>query len=311
MLPADQRLVAPCVPSAGRPAAGSGPAARRARRRGEGPAPARGGPSTRRSSGAEDATPGRPRRPWPGRGRSRRRGAGRRRCGRRPATGRRRRSRSRRCRGPPRGTARPAPRPCAGPAPRPPPRRRVRRPGRRTRRRPAGPACRPAAARRSGGGPTAASSWSPTAWPRLSLITLKRSRSSSRTASGVASSGARPAEGVRHPVHEQRPVRQPGQGVVERLARQALLDGASLADVADRGRPRRDLVGVRDRPADELDRGLGRRRPGGRPSRTGSRCPPRAVAPGRHARAPGRAPAPDAPSTSSGRAARRGRRRPC
>ena len=88
-------------------------------------------------------------------------------------------------------------------------------------------------------------------------MTLKRSRSSRRTASGVASSRAGPAEGVRHPVHEQRAVRQPGQGVVERLAGEALLDGAPLADVADGRRPRRDLVRVGDRPPDQLDRGLG------------------------------------------------------
>ena len=67
---------------------------------------------------------------------------------------------------------------------------------------------------------------------------------------------ALPRERVRGPVQEERAVRQARERVVERLTREALLDRPALADVADRRGACRHLVGVGDRPPDQLHRGV-------------------------------------------------------
>ena len=78
---------------------------------------------------------------------------------------------------------------------------------------------------------TCMSSWSPTSWPKLSLICLKPSRSTSSKASG-SRERARARERMVEPVAEERAVGKPGQAVVEGLARELLLEHHALADVA-------------------------------------------------------------------------------
>ena len=77
---------------------------------------------------------------------------------------------------------------------------------------------------------TSPSSTSPTAWPWVSLTPLNPSRSRKSTATVAGAAGG--AQRVTDPVLEQRPVGQPGQGVVERLVGQRVLEPLALADVA-------------------------------------------------------------------------------
>ena len=80
---------------------------------------------------------------------------------------------------------------------------------------------------------------SPAAWPRLSLIVLKSSRSRKMTAMPLLlATVAR--DGVAHALDEQRAVGQVGDRVVEGLVGELLLEGLALADVA----------AVEDDPAD-------------------------------------------------------------
>src|SRR4051794_4525805 len=79
---------------------------------------------------------------------------------------------------------------------------------------------------------TCTRSWSPAAWPRLSLIHLKRSRSRNSTAARTT----RPVvscQGLTQAVEEQGPIGEARQGVVERLMKHGLLGGLALRDVAD------------------------------------------------------------------------------
>ena len=94
------------------------------------------------------------------------------------------------------------------------PRTRRRRAGRRGRR------CRTARASRRA---TARSSWSPTAWPSVSLTVLKSSRSTNSTAD-AAGRVERRADAL----DEQRAVGEPGERVVVGLVVQALLEVAQL-----------------------------------------------------------------------------------
>ena len=64
---------------------------------------------------------------------------------------------------------------------------------------------------------TEISRWSPTAWPRLSLIALKRSRSMNSSAIGPLRA-AQPRDRLARAVHQQQPVRQLRERVVQRLA---------------------------------------------------------------------------------------------
>ena len=80
---------------------------------------------------------------------------------------------------------------------------------------------------------TATSSSSPAAWPRLSLTSLKSSRSRNSTASDVTDR-AGPGQGVLQPVAEQGTVGQPAQGVVERLVLELLLEPLALGHVTQR-----------------------------------------------------------------------------
>ena len=89
--------------------------------------------------------------------------------------------------------------------------RRRPRAGRRTRRRRTGRRCRPRARCREARARPRRSSWSPAAWPRLSLTVLKSSRSRKTTADGrCVARGA--GQRVRDAVGEQRAVRQAGHG---------------------------------------------------------------------------------------------------
>ena len=62
-------------------------------------------------------------------------------------------------------------------------------------------------------------------------MTLKLSRSRNSTATLLPSPIL--DQGVLEPVHEQRPVRQAGQRVVERLIAELLLQGLALGDVLE------------------------------------------------------------------------------
>ena len=65
------------------------------------------------------------------------------------------------------------------------------------------------------------------AWPALSLMTLKWSRSRNSTATNVSGAGG-PLQRVVEPVAQQRAVGQDGQGVVQRLVLQLPLGGVAL-----------------------------------------------------------------------------------
>ena len=174
---------------------------------------------------------------------------------------------------------------------------------------------------------TSCSTSSPAAWPRLSLIVLKSSRS--RKMHGEAALLA-PAAGERvaHALGEQRAVGQPGHAVVERLVGQLLFERLALADVAAVEHDAADVLVVQQarhqdlelaraavvmgqRALDRLRRlaGPGRagghagargdggrrappgRRSGGPPPRRGStRAHARSRGSGRRSRRPGRAP---------------------
>ena len=92
---------------------------------------------------------------------------------------------------------------------------------------------------------------SPTRWPRLSLTILKRSRSRKRTA--VSRSGSRRERSIdcAQAVHEQRPVGEAGQLVVQGVVEELLLGVLAVGDV----------VRVEH---DAGDRGLGEEVRGGR-----------------------------------------------
>ena len=79
------------------------------------------------------------------------------------------------------------------------------------------------------------SSWSPTSWPRLSLTTLKLSRSRNITADARLVAGGA-AQRVLQPIQEQGAVRQAGQAVVERQPLQLGLGPLALADLAGQQR---------------------------------------------------------------------------
>ena len=93
-------------------------------------------------------------------------------------------------------------------------------------------------------GATARSSASPAWWPRLSLISLKWSRSRKRIPTGEPEPVARPQRVVER-VDEAEPVGQAGEGVVEDAVAQRLVGGVALEGVgedvgggfAGRGRP--------------------------------------------------------------------------
>ena len=115
---------------------------------------------------------------------------------------------------------------------RPPP-GAARRPraARRTRRRRSARRCRWRGCSRSRRLATSISTWSPAAWPRLSLIVLKSSRSMKMTADAAAVA-ARAGDGVAHALGEQRAVGEARDRVVEGLVRELLLERLALADVA-------------------------------------------------------------------------------
>ena len=75
---------------------------------------------------------------------------------------------------------------------------------------------------------TSMSTSSPAAWPRLSLISLKSSRSRNSTAQPLLLA-ARAGDRVAHALGEQRAVGEAGDRVVERLVRELRLEGAALA----------------------------------------------------------------------------------
>ena len=79
---------------------------------------------------------------------------------------------------------------------------------------------------------TATRRLSPAAWPRLSLTSLKSSRSRKSTARRGLGPG-RPVEGVLETVPEQGPVGQPAQRVVEGLVLELLLQALALAHVPE------------------------------------------------------------------------------
>ncbi len=76
--------------------------------------------------------------------------------------------------------------------------------------------------------PTSASTSSPTAWPSVSLIALKSSRSRNSTAAAPSPR----ASGGLDPLGEERAVRQPREDVVERLVAQPLLQIGHLGQRA-------------------------------------------------------------------------------
>ena len=95
----------------------------------------------------------------------------------------------------------------------------------------------------------ATSSWSPTAWLKPSLTTLKRSRSRNRTAHWCSGSRSRSPQGLRQPIEEQGAVRQAGEGVVKRVVNQLLLGRLAIGDVRHRARhPSRLAVCRRESP---------------------------------------------------------------
>ena len=83
-------------------------------------------------------------------------------------------------------------------------------------------------------------------WPRLSFTTLNRSRSMNSTrVDRVGAGGA--GVGLLQPVDEQRPVRQAGEPVVERLVGELLLERLALGDVAESDDRADDLAVAHDR----------------------------------------------------------------
>ena len=77
--------------------------------------------------------------------------------------------------------------------------------------------------------PTATSSASPAAWPRLSLTSLKSSRSTNRTTGTIPLGSAR-LEPRGDDLGEQRAVRQAGQRVVRGLVVELLLELPELLE---------------------------------------------------------------------------------
>ena len=75
------------------------------------------------------------------------------------------------------------------------------------------------------------SSWSPVAWPKLSLTFLKSSRSMNSTVTGRAAA-PRAHERVLQPLREQHAVGEVGERVVERLVGEALLEHLALVHAA-------------------------------------------------------------------------------
>ena len=99
---------------------------------------------------------------------------------------------------------------------------------------------------------TCRSTSSPAAWPRLSLIVLKSSRSRKMTAMLPASRvGA--SEGVLDAVGEQGAVGKAGHGIVERLVRQLLLERSALAGVAGVEHDAADVLVIAEVGGDDLE----------------------------------------------------------
>ena len=92
-------------------------------------------------------------------------------------------------------------------------------------------------------GATARSSSSPAWWPRLSLISLKWSRSRKRIPTGVPETVAR-FERLRQRVDEAEPVGEPGERVVEDAVAQRLVGGVALDRVGEDVRRGLDEVDV-------------------------------------------------------------------
>ena len=97
---------------------------------------------------------------------------------------------------------------------------------------------------------TCARSASPTSWPAVSLTSFSRSRS--RNSIATDSRAAQPVERVGRVAQQQRPVRQPGQRVVRRLAEQLALHVVAIGDVARHATPVLDDA-VRTALDDEVD----------------------------------------------------------
>ena len=100
------------------------------------------------------------------------------------------------------------------------------------------------------------SSWSPAAWPRVSFTALKRSRSMNRTATSVSTRSCL-SEGLLEPVEQQRPVRQPGEGVGQGQLCERLLPNPDrlgqfplVGDVPGQDEPRPAMAQVEGRAAD-------------------------------------------------------------
>ena len=123
--------------------------------------------------------------------------------------------------------------------------------------------------------PTCTSSWSPAAWPRLSLTTLKRSRSMNSTASSwpqVFAAG----QGVGDAVEEQRPIGQPGERIVEGAVAQLLFEDFALGRAPQRtGGVLDQLVGPRLHRGARTIRARRLRAPGTRSARRRRRRPRR------------------------------------
>ncbi len=81
-------------------------------------------------------------------------------------------------------------------------------------------------------GAAAASSSSPTSWPRLSLTSLKRSRSRNRIAVG-ALAAAQALDRLLQAVHEQHPVGQAGERIVQRPVADVVVGHLALERVAE------------------------------------------------------------------------------
>ena len=94
---------------------------------------------------------------------------------------------------------------------------------------------------------------SPASWPSESLTVLKSSRSRNSTATFFAWRRA-PTEGMLEPIDVERPVRQTGERIVERLAGQLLLEVLPLADVVHREDETLDVLLGRGLRRDEIDR---------------------------------------------------------
>jgi hypothetical protein len=73
--------------------------------------------------------------------------------------------------------------------------------------------------------------WSPTRWPMLSLISLKRSRSKKSMANSRSGFFFAPVERHLQLLHKPGAVRQPGERVVISVVHQLLLGALAVGDV--------------------------------------------------------------------------------